>query len=135
MKKEPSLEVAERLFAAIVAGDVEAVRDIYSPDARVWHNFDRVEQTVEENLRVLHWVVGNVKNLRYEEVRRQRTDDGFVQQHVLRGTSRSGEPIELPACLVCTVKDGHITRIEEYFDPVQLGPLAADQSSPLSKGD
>jgi len=132
---ETSLDLAERLFAAIVAGDVEAVRDIYSPDARVWHNFDGVEQTVDENLRVLRWLVRNVSNLRYEEIRRRRIEDGFVQQHVLRGTSRGGRPLELAACMICTVKDGHITRLEEYFDPAQLEPLSTDPSAPLGKGD
>jgi ketosteroid isomerase-like protein len=135
MKNEASLDLAERLFAAIVAGDVDAVRGIYSPDARVWHNFDQVEQTVDENLRVLRWLVRSVAGLRYEEIRRQATDSGFVQQHVLRGTSPTGKPIELPACMVCTVKDGRITRIEEYFDSAQLAPLATDPSTPLGKGD
>jgi ketosteroid isomerase-like protein len=135
METDANLGLAERLFAAIVAGNVEAVRNIYSPDARVWHNFDGVEQTVDENLRVLRWLVRNVSNLRYEEIRRRRTDDGFVQQHVLRGTSRSGQQLNLAACMICTVKDDHITRLEEYFDPAQLAPLSTDPSSPLGKGD
>ena len=135
MKTDPVLELAERLIAAIVAGDVEAVRDIYSPNARIWHNFDQLEQTVDENLGVLRWLVRNVSSLRYEEIRRHRTDAGFVQQHVLRGTSRSGQALELPACLICTVKDGHITRLEEYFDSAQLAPIASNPSAPLGKGD
>jgi len=54
---------------------------------------------------------------------------------VLRGTSRSGQALELPACLICTVKDGHITRLEEYFDSAQLAPIASNPSTPLGKGD
>jgi uncharacterized protein len=121
------LELAERLIAAIVAGDVDAVREIYAPEARIWHNFDGLEQNVEENLRLLRWLVRNVANLRYEEVRRQRTERGFLEQHVLRGTTQDGRPIELPACLVCTVEKGRITRIDEYLDSAHLAVLSAER--------
>ena len=103
------LAIAERLFAAVAAGDVAAVRALYAPDARVWHNVDDVAQTAEENLVVLQWVTTHIRGLRYEEVRRQATADGFVQQHVLRGTVGDGVPVEIPACLVATIRDGRIT--------------------------
>ena len=42
---------------------------------------------------------------------------GFVQQHVLQGTRRhDGMRLELPACIVCAVTNGRITRLDEYFD-------------------
>ncbi len=65
-----SRRVATRFFAAIEAGDIDALRAIYSPDAVVWHNTDQVEQSVDENLVVLRWVDQNVKGWRYEDVRR-----------------------------------------------------------------
>ena len=43
-------DVADRLLAAIGAGDADAVRSIYAPDAALWHNFDQRDQTVDENL-------------------------------------------------------------------------------------
>ena len=118
-----ALVVADRLFAAITAGDVDAVRGIYAPDARIWHAHTGVTQSVDDNLRVLAWVVKHLAGRRYEEVRRQRTDTGFVQQHVLRGTAPDGAPFELPACLVCRVERGRITRIDEYLDSRGLEPL------------
>jgi len=124
-----SLQLGERLMAAIMAGNVGEVRNIYAPDAVIWHNNDNLEQSVDENLAVLGWVVKNISNLRYENVRRQRTDAGFVQQHVFRGAAPNGKPIEMPACLVCTVKDGRITRLDEYLDSAQLKPLLADGDS------
>jgi ketosteroid isomerase-like protein len=119
------LEVAERLFAAIQAGDVEAVRAVYAPDVQVWHNFDMVNQSADENLRVLAWMVRKVKDLRYEEVRRYETPGGFAQQHVLRGVAPSGQAIEVPAAMFCTVVDGRITRLEEYLDTAQTAALRA----------
>lgn len=110
------LSIAERLFAAVAAGDVAAVRALYAPDVRVWHNVDNVAQSADENLVVLQWVAANIRDLRYEEVRRQATAEGFVQQHVLRGTIGDGVPVEIPACLVATIRDGRITRLDEYLD-------------------
>jgi ketosteroid isomerase-like protein len=119
------LSIAERLFAAVAAGDVDAVRALYAPDVRVWHNVDNVAQTAEENLAVLRWVAATIRGLRYEEVRRQATPDGFVQQHVLRGTVGDGVAVEIPACLVATIRDGRITRLDEYLDSKHTKVLLA----------
>ena len=84
MAKE-SLEVADRLFKAIERGDVNAIKDIYAPHAKIWHNFDNLAQSVDENLAVLKWVVANIAEISYTEIQRQPTPSGFIQQHVLRG--------------------------------------------------
>jgi len=117
------LEVAERLFAAITAADIDAVAGLYHPDIVVWHNSDGMEQTGEDHLLVLRWVSRNIRELRYEDVRRSETSAGFVQQHVLRGTAPNGTPIEVPACIVCTVESGKITRLDEYLDAAHTAPL------------
>ena len=119
------MSVADDLFAAIEKGDVDAVRSIYAPDAVIWHNFDNVEQTPDENLRTLTWMTANVGDLRYEDVRRQVTDEGYVQQHTFCGKARNGEVVRAPCCLIVRVKDGRITRLEEYLDPAQFAPLFA----------
>ena len=119
------LALADRFFEAIPKGDVETIRRLYAEDAAVWHNFDGVAQTVDQNLRVLAWVAANVDGLRYEDVRRRVTADGWVQQHVLRGTAPNGEPLALEACIVFTVADGRITRLDEYIDSEQAAPLLA----------
>ena len=120
-------DVADRLFAAIEAGDLEAVRSLYAPDAVVWHNTDDSEQTVEQNLRVLAWVVEHLADRRYEDVRRSPTPTGFVQQHVLRCTRPDGRRVEVPACLVVTVDGGRITRLEEYLDSAHVARLTGKE--------
>ena len=114
-----------RLIDAIAAGDAERAREIYAPDAVIWHNTEEREQSVDENVRVLRWVSRNVADLRYTDVRRQRTENGYVQQHVLRGTAPDGEPLEVHACLVVETEDGRITRLDEYIDGDQIAPLKA----------
>jgi ketosteroid isomerase-like protein len=124
MQHPDPLEVAGRLFAAIERADIEGVRAIYAPDARIWHNHDGVTQDVAANLRVLTWVVRNISELRYEDVRRFATAQGFVQQHVLRGRAPNGKPVEVAACIVCRVENGRITRLDEYLDSAQIAVLA-----------
>jgi ketosteroid isomerase-like protein len=110
------LDLAERLFKAIEAGDIDAVREIYAPDAEIWHNTDDGVQSREENLRTLTWITTNLSDMAYTQVRRAATDDGFVQQHVLTLTNRAGQRVEVPACIVVRIADGHITRLDEYID-------------------
>ena len=123
MSEREILELADRFFAAIPKGDLETVRAIYAPDALIWHNNDQTTQNVEQNLAVLGWVTKNISALRYEEIRRHVTPSGFVQQHVLRGTAPNGKPLEVPACILCTVVNGRITRLDEYLDSAQLAAL------------
>jgi uncharacterized protein len=123
MAKE-SLALADRLFKAIERGDVNAIRDIYAPHTKIWHNFDNLVQSVEENLAVLKWVVANIAEISYTEIQRQPTPTGFVQQHVLRGkVTRSGKEIAIPTCVVCKVENGRITRLDEYLDSAQTATL------------
>ena len=119
-----NLELCDQLFSAITRGDIDAVRAIYAPDAVIWHNNDQVEETPARNLRVLGWVSKNIKDIRYEEMRRHETPTGFVQQHVLRGIAPNGTPLEIPACIVCEVKDGQITRLDEYLDSAHTAALS-----------
>lgn len=119
------MEVAGRLFSAIERGDIDAVAACYAEDVVIWHNDTNRGEGREDNLRTVAWVIANVRDRRYEEIRRQATPDGFVQQHVLRGTAPNGGALELPACIVCAVAGGKITRLDEYFDSAQTAVLRA----------
>jgi uncharacterized protein len=115
--------LADRFFGAVEAGDLDELRRLYHPEARIWHNFDQVAQTVEENLRTLAWMVGRLFDRTYDVARREVLPDGFVQQHVLRGLTRNGEPFAMPACMVVHCRDGRVARVEEYLDPAQAAAL------------
>ena len=117
-------ELAERFFDAIARNDQEALREIYHPDVKVWHNHDRHEQELEFNLKVLGWLHRKLPDKRYEEVRRQPTPTGFVEQHVLRATTPSGEQLDVPACLVVTIENGRITHVEEYVDSAHIAAIS-----------
>ena len=112
--------LARRFFDAIEAGDFTVVADCYADDAVIWHNTDRLDSSKAENLEVLANFVKNVPVRRYEDRRLAVTADGFVQQHVLVCPRTDGTRRELPAAIVCEVRDGRITRLDEYFDSSQL---------------
>jgi ketosteroid isomerase-like protein len=105
-----------RFFAALEAGDIGTLREIYSPDAVIWHNDDLIEQPVDDNLKVLQGLHKAVSGLHYEIIRRVPADDGVIQQHVLRGILPNGQEVALHAAMYLQVKDGRVTRIEEYLD-------------------
>jgi hypothetical protein len=121
---EMAEKLATKLHEAIAANDHDMLRsEVYSPDVRVWHNNDRRAQDLETNLRVLGWLHKNLLDKSYDEMRRMPTPSGFVEQHVLRGTTKSGEVIDVPACLVVTVTGGRISLIEEYLDSAHVAAL------------
>lgn len=116
-------EVADQLFAAIESGDIATVRSLYAPDVAVWHNIDGLTQSLNDNLRVLAWMIKHLPDARYTEVRRAATESGFVQQHVLVATNRAGREVAVPACIVADVVDGRITTLNEYLDSAHVAQL------------
>jgi ketosteroid isomerase-like protein len=63
--------------------------------------------------------------LRYEVIRRAPAADGVIQQHVLRGLLPNGQGVALHGAMYLQVKDGHVTRIEEYLDSAKRSSIRA----------
>ena len=80
-----SEELVIRFFAAIEAGDLGTLREIYAPDALIWHNDDLLEQSVDDNLKVLQE--------RNREDARERLFD-MIRQAAVRPTPR--RPTKVP---------------------------------------
>ncbi len=118
------LTLRDRFFGAITRGDIDAVRACYAEGAIIWHNTDGIEQPLQQNLLVLGWIIKNVKDFRYEQVRFQPTPIGFVEQHLTCGTAPSGEPFSIPACIVCTIVNGRVARVDEYLDGAQADNIS-----------
>jgi len=111
-------DLADRLLAGILAADESLVRAVYAPDAKIWHNFDQRDQTVDENVASLHDLHRRATGLQYTQIRRFLAPEGFVQQHVLVGSAKGGA-LEMPAMIRFWASDGRITRLEEYLDTRQ----------------
>lgn len=119
------LELADRFMDALERCDVDAVRAIYAKDAKLWHNFDQKLQSVEDNLKTLKWLHATLEDVEYQIVRRELIPGGYYQQHVLRGTLKSGEAFAMPACAIIKVENGEIVALDEYLDSRHLKPLRA----------
>ena len=111
---------AKRFFDAIEQGDIDTVRDSYTADVGIWHNFDDKVQTRDENLASLQGMVGRISDRAYADRRLEVFDGGFVQQHVLRGTRKDGSRVSLPAAIICRMRDGRIARLDEYLDSAHV---------------
>lgn len=121
---EDPMAVADRFIAALNICDEKTVRSIYSPDIKIWHNFDQKLQSIDDNIKSMHYVHSRLKNLNYDVKSRIPIPGGFVQQHVLRGELPSGDAFAMPACAICQVENGKITVIEEYLDMAQAKALS-----------
>ena len=126
------IDVADRLFRAIEDSDMAAVDRLWSDDIAVWWVGARRDPTKVDDkaraLRVIDWFITTTTERRYQILDRQLFESGsirgFVQQHILHATGHAGQSISLRVCIVIKVgADGLINRIDEYFDPAEIGPL------------
>lgn len=120
---EDTRVLAKHFFDSIERGDIDAVKDCYAPQARIWHNTDEVEQTREANIDTLRQFIRLIPSRVYAERRLHIFQGGFSQQHELRGVRRDGANVRLPACVICSVAGGQITRLDEYMDSAQVAAL------------
>jgi uncharacterized protein len=111
-------EIAAALHVALETGQVDNLAPLLADDAVVWHNSDRLILTKDQALPRIGGAARVADELHVEVVGRQEASDSFVEQIVLRGAVRSnGSPLELHNCLVVSLRDGLVTRIDEYVDP------------------
>ena len=108
-------QIAERLFAAFVAHDLDLVESMMAPDATMSQNgaggsFARARPMLEGITSVLG-------NHHYEDVRRVIGDHAVVEEHRVVSTTPTGHAVNLAACVVVRVDEaGLITSLDEYLD-------------------
>ncbi len=116
-------DLADRFFSAIEKGDRKALDEIYTSDAVVWHNNDNVDQPRDANIEMCLKFPTMFKSFGYFNIRRAFLDQGFVQQHAVRGVTKDGKAFEVHACMVITVRGNQIARIDDYLDSAQVTPI------------
>lgn len=117
--------LATQFFDAVQDGNVDTLEAIYDPQVEIWHNTDRATVSREDNLRTLRGFIARAPKRRYTDRRLVVFPGGFVQQHLLLAEQPNGKVLELPACIVCAVAGGRITRLDEYFDSAALADWLA----------
>jgi ketosteroid isomerase-like protein len=112
-----AIAAADALGAGIHARSTDLIGKIYADDVVVWHASTGTSATKEGNLALLGGVFTLTSRLEYRDIRRHLIDGGVVQQHQLVGAFADGRPLPvLETCMVIKVRNGLITRIDEYFD-------------------
>ena len=108
-------EFAAHFVDAVQRGDAETMRACYAPDGIIWHNTNG-EQSLDDNVKTLNWFVETLPDRKYTVQRREVIPNGFVQQHILSATLPNGEPWQMDACVVVSLENGKIKRLDEYLD-------------------
>ena len=121
---DSNIDLVDRFIAAIECRDIDTVLAIYADDAVIWHNFDQIETTAQDNARQMKWFSSRLAGLKYEDIRRIAFPGGVIQQHVLRGTAPNGDSVAVHAMLRIDIVGDRIVRLEEYLDPAQAASLA-----------
>ncbi|HZO35607.1 MAG TPA: nuclear transport factor 2 family protein [Solirubrobacteraceae bacterium] len=122
---EDFTRIANELKQAADSGDLDALRNVYATDAVIWHNVDDTEKTVEESLKFLGALRAVTTRTWYADQRLTLTENGFVLQHYTGAELKSGEELSIPSALIVTVKDGKISRLEEYIESNAAAPAFA----------
>jgi ketosteroid isomerase-like protein len=115
----------DRMFDALARGDVDGARATCTPDARVWHSYDRVAHDLDSIGREWAALIAGTIERGISDIRRQRTPDGIVQQHLFYIRPAGGERKIWPVCVVARFENGLIARLDEYID--RAGSYASNE--------
>jgi ketosteroid isomerase-like protein len=108
--------VIDRMYAGLAAGDVKAALACFTPDAVIWHGFDRIKMSLAEAAPGWEAMISHFPERFATNVRCQPTPTGFVQQHEWHVRTADGKSLAWPLCIVVEIRDGLIARLDEYID-------------------
>jgi ketosteroid isomerase-like protein len=117
--------VAAKVARFVADGDLDGLRALYTPDARIWHNTDDKDKTVEESLAFLDGLLGVTSRRWYADVRLTPTTIGYIDQHYMCAVLTTGEEVRVPICMVVTLEGKRVKRLEEYIESEASGPVTA----------
>ena len=121
---EDNERIAQRFYDAICRQDFGTLlRDIYAPNAEIWHNTDGLTISPAENVEAIKQLAAAVNRYRYDIVRRIDHEGGFVLKFIMNVELKSGEMMSVPVCGIFDIKDHRITRLEEYYDTAAILPF------------
>jgi len=109
-------ELCEAFFDAYENRRIDEIDRLYADDCIIWHNVFGRETTKHDNLSKFHESYRGQRRRTYDDRIVDVFDDGFVIRYQLRGVQNSGHTGSLWICIVGRVRDGQITRIDEYMD-------------------
>jgi len=123
-KQTDEAEVVVRLYAAMTSGDIAGARACCKDEARFWHCFDGVPQSLDEASRAWEALTKVFCAMRVQDVRRIELPDGrWLFQQLFVARRSEGKEIGWAVCLLVTLRDALIDRVEEYIDRAATFPI------------
>ncbi len=110
------VNIVDRMYGALAAGDIASACDCYTDDAIIWHGFDRIEQSRDEAAKAWEDLAKTFAAQFATNVRRQPLAKGYVQQHEWHAQTADGKWMAWPICIVVEIRNGLIARLDEYID-------------------
>ena len=122
-------ELCEAFFDAYQDRRVDILERVLADDCVIWHNVFGRETTKQDNLSRYHDSYRGQRRRTYDDRIVNTFHDGFVIQYQLRGVMTNGHTGSLWICIVARVRDGQITRIDEYMDSSKFAAWAGTEEA------
>ncbi|MCW2539615.1 MAG: nuclear transport factor 2 family protein [Frankiales bacterium] len=110
---------------AFETGDRSDFVALLAPSATTWHNHDNI--AAETKRTGTNPIPDMIDNPRLEITRAAAFPGGEFMQFTLHGTGKTnGKTVEAHMCIIFTISDEGVTRLDEYIDPTLTTQLAAE---------
>jgi hypothetical protein len=107
----------DKLYQSLARADVAGARACCAPDARIWHNFDCIALTLDQACVGWNAFIAAFPERNVTDVRRAALlGGGFLQRHLQVIRSTDGVWRAWPICIIVSIDNGLITRLDEYMD-------------------
>jgi ketosteroid isomerase-like protein len=113
-------DLCNQFFDAYQDGRLDVLEEILSDDCIIWHNVFGKETTKRDNLTAYPDSYNGQRRRTYNDRQINAFEDGFVIQYSLNGVMTNGHKGSMWLCIVGQVRDGKITRIDEYMDTTKF---------------
>ena len=111
-------ELVKKYNEAALNADHALLNSLFAPGAVVWHNFDAKEIPFELSVERFAEFHSRISERRVEVAQVLETPRGCVLQSSISGRiTATGEEFETHNCLVFTLDEGAVVRLDEYIDP------------------
>jgi hypothetical protein len=117
-------DLCNRFFDAYQGARTDILEELYSDDCIIWHNVFGKEPTGADNIKGVPSSYNGQRRRTYNDRIINTFSDGFVIQYTLNGVMNNGHKGALWICIVGKVRDGKITRIDEYMDSSKFAEWA-----------
>ena len=99
--------------------------DRVAPDADIWHNFDDITQTVDDNIALMSAMTKRIADRRYVIRRLEPIEGGYLQQHTLELVLPDGRELSTEAVAIVMVNDDGLIPASTNGSTRPLAPLFA----------